>query len=55
MVKKKEKAMTKREKVGMLVNKFNEAINSCKLEPTEDKPCYIVGKVCGYGADSAAT
>ena len=36
MDKKKEKAMTKREKVGMLADKLNEAINSCKLEPTEE-------------------
>ena len=36
MVKKKEKALTKREKVGMLADKLNEAINSCKLEPTEE-------------------
>ena len=36
MDKKKEKTMTKREKVGMLADKLNEAINSCKLEPTED-------------------
>ena len=36
MVKKKEKTMTKREKVGMLADKLNEAINSCKLEPTEE-------------------
>ena len=36
MDKKKEKTMTKREKVGMLADKLNEAINSCKLEPTEE-------------------
>ena len=36
MVKKKEKALTKREKVGMLADKLNEAINSCKLEPTDE-------------------
>ena len=36
MVKKKEKAFTKCEKVGMLADKLNEAINSCKLEPTDE-------------------
>ena len=36
MVKKKEKALTKKEKVGMLADKLNEAIDSCKLEPTEE-------------------
>ena len=36
MVKKKEKAMTKKEKVFMLANKLNEAIDSCKLEPDEE-------------------
>ena len=36
MVKKKEKAMTKKEKVFMLANKLNEALDSCKLESEEE-------------------
>ena len=36
MVKKKENSLTKKEKVGMLADKLNEAIDSCKLEPTEE-------------------
>lgn len=30
------KKMSKKEKVGMLADKFNEALGSCKFEPTEE-------------------
>ena len=31
-----KKALSKKEKVGMLADKLSEAIDSCKLEPTEE-------------------